>query len=157
MTDTAFGKGRRAALLLGVGLGGFVDGIALHQIAQWHNMLSARVPPDSMDAMRTNMTADGLFHAAVWMVTLAGVLTLWSAGRSTAPFPPLRAGTGWMLMGWGGFNLVEGAIDHHLLNLHHVRDLPAHVPALDWMFLLVGGVGLLLAGWALARPFSARG
>lgn len=55
----------RAALVLGVGMGGFVDGIALHQIAQWHNMLSARVPPHTMDAMRTNMTADGLFYAGL--------------------------------------------------------------------------------------------
>jgi uncharacterized membrane protein len=29
-----------AGILLGIGLGGFVDGIALHQIFQWHNMLS---------------------------------------------------------------------------------------------------------------------
>lgn len=27
-------------LLLGLGLGGFVDGIAFHQILQWHHMLS---------------------------------------------------------------------------------------------------------------------
>jgi uncharacterized membrane protein len=29
------------ALLLGIGLGGFVDGIVLHQILQWHHMLTA--------------------------------------------------------------------------------------------------------------------
>ncbi len=33
-----------AGLFLGLGLGGFVDGIALHQIVQWHHMLSSRVP-----------------------------------------------------------------------------------------------------------------
>jgi uncharacterized membrane protein len=27
-----------AGLLIGIGMGGFVDGIVLHQIAQWHNM-----------------------------------------------------------------------------------------------------------------------
>ncbi len=27
-------------LLLGIGLGGFVDGIVLHQILQWHHMLT---------------------------------------------------------------------------------------------------------------------
>jgi hypothetical protein len=32
------------------------------------------------------------------------------------------------------------------LGLHHVRDLPSHVPLYDWIFLLVGGVGLLLVG-----------
>ena len=35
-----------AGLLLGTGLGGFVDGILLHQILQWHNMLSSVRPPD---------------------------------------------------------------------------------------------------------------
>jgi uncharacterized membrane protein len=55
-------------------------------------------------------------------------------------------------MGWGLFNLVEGVIDHHLLDLHHVRDLPVHLPAYDWVFLAVGGVGLVALGWLLARP-----
>ena len=38
-----------AGVVLGIGLGGFVDGIALHQIAQWHNMGSAILPPTTMD------------------------------------------------------------------------------------------------------------
>jgi hypothetical protein len=42
-------------LILGLGLGGFIDGIALHQIAQWHNMGSAVGPPTTMDAMMQNM------------------------------------------------------------------------------------------------------
>ena len=59
-------RSRRATLagiLIGIGMGGFVDGIALHQIAQWHNMLSNVVPPHTMETMRVNMTWDGLFHA----------------------------------------------------------------------------------------------
>jgi uncharacterized membrane protein len=28
------------AFLLGIGLGGFVDGIVLHQVLQWHHMLT---------------------------------------------------------------------------------------------------------------------
>ena len=28
------------AFLLGIGLGGFIDGIVLHQILQWHHMLT---------------------------------------------------------------------------------------------------------------------
>ena len=51
-----------AGILIGIGMGGFVDGIALHQIAQWHNMLSNIVPPHTMDTMRVNMTWDSLFH-----------------------------------------------------------------------------------------------
>jgi uncharacterized membrane protein len=50
------------------------------------------------------------------------------------------------------FNLVEGIIDHHLLELHHVRDVPMHVPAYDWVFLGVGGLLFTALGWALSRP-----
>jgi uncharacterized membrane protein len=99
---------RTAGLMLGIGLGGFVDGIALHQIAQWHNMLSARLPPTTMDAVMVNMTADGWFHAAVFMITLTGVLLLYRAAYQGASFPPLRWFIGLLVGGWGAFNIVEG-------------------------------------------------
>jgi len=145
---------RTAGILLGIGLGGFLDGIVLHQIAQWHNMLSAVLPPHDMAAMKRGMAADGWFHIATWLVTLGGIAALWSALRGPGPLPSTRAFIGNMLVGWGGFNLVEGIVDHHLLELHHVRDLPQHVPFYDWAFLLVGGVALLLVGLALraGRP-----
>lgn len=137
-------------VLLGIGLGGFVDGIVLHQILQWHHMLSAQLRPDTMDAMRVNMAWDGYFHAAVWLVTLLGACLLWAAGRRGA-VPGGRRFVGQLVLGWGLFNLAEGAVDHHLLQLHHVVDVPAHVPAMDWIFLGVGGVLLVALGWALAR------
>ena len=142
---------RTAGLLLGLGLGGFVDGIALHQIAQWHNMLSAKVPPVTMGAMMVNMRADGWFHAAVFMLTLMGALILYRAARQGASFPPVRWFIGLLIGGWGAFNLAEGVINHHLLQLHHVRDLPMHVPAYDYAFLLIGGFGFIAIGWALTR------
>ena len=138
-------------LVLGLGLGGFIDGIVLHQIMQWHNMGSAVVPPTTMEAMAQNMRWDGLFHLATLALTLAGVFILWLEGRrGTAP-PTARVLVGQLLLGWGIFNLVEGVIDHHLLGLHHVRDLPMHVPAYDWVFLGIGGLGLIAVGWLLAR------
>jgi len=140
-----------AGTVLGIGLGGFADGIVLHQIAQWHNMGSAILPPVTMDAMSRNMTWDGLFHAATWAITLIGVLMLWSDARASRVTGSVQTFIGEMLLGWAGFNLVEGLIDHHLLELHHVRDLPQHVPVYDWAFLAVGGVGLALAGWFLTR------
>ena len=103
----------RAGVVLGIGLGGFADGIALHQIAQWHNMGSAVLPPDTLDGMRQNMIWDGLFHAATWLITLMGVFILSREGRN-AKVPAARAFAGQMVFGWGLFNLVEGLIDHHV-------------------------------------------
>jgi uncharacterized membrane protein len=148
----ATGHPRSAAgLILGIGLGGFADGIALHQIAQWHNVGSAKLPPVTMEAMRQNMLWDGLFHAAVWIVSVVGVYLLLRDARRGKPLPHARAFTGQLLVGWGSFNLVEGLIDHHLLDLHHVRDLPVHVPVYDWIFLVVGGVGFVVLGWLMSR------
>jgi uncharacterized membrane protein len=143
-----YARVRTAALLLGVGLGGFLDGIVLHQIAHWHQMLSAQVPPETVEALRSNMTADGWFYLATWTVTLAGVLVLWSAVRGPGRLPATRTLFGYMLVGWGAFNLVEGIVAHHIFELHHVHDLPTHVELYDWAFLILSGA-LILLGLAL--------
>ena len=145
-----------AGMVLGVGLGGFIDGIALHQIVQWHNMGSAILPPDTMEAMRQNMVWDGLFHVATLGITVIGVFMLWSAAHGGTLPQTASALIGEMLFGWGLFNLVEGVIDHHLLNLHHVRDMPIHEPLYDWVFLAVGGAGLVLVGWLMMLPSRRR-
>lgn len=145
-----------AGLLLGAGLGGFVDGILFHQILQWHNMLSARYPTsgpadgaESRRHVEINMFWDGLFHALTWVTTLAGVTALFVAGRRPdVPWSgPTLAGS--MLLGWGLFNLVEGVIDHHLLHVHHVRE-DLGVSAWDYGFLAAGAV-LAATGWVLVR------
>jgi uncharacterized membrane protein len=143
-------KATTAGMLLGIGLGGFVDGIALHQILQWHNMLSNWLPPTTMDAMHRNMVWDGLFHAFVWLVTLLGVLLLWSAAYHQETMPALGAFIGQLLFGWGLFNLVEGIIDHQILGVHYVRQVPNYT-VYNLTFLAVGGVGLLLVGWLLMQ------
>lgn len=139
-----------AGVVLGVGLGGFADGILLHQIAQWHNMGSAVVPPVTMEAMSRNMVWDGLFHLVTWTVTLVGVFMLWNSSQRGERVAAANF-VGQMMFGWGVFNLVEGIIDHHILELHHVRDMPAHMPIYDWMFLGLGGIGFVAVGWLLMR------
>jgi uncharacterized membrane protein len=143
-------KAQRAGVLLGIGLGGFVDGIVLHQILQWHNMVSNWIPPTTLEAMHVNMVWDGLFHAVVWLVTLAGVFLLWSAAYHRERIPGRREFVGRLLYGWGWFNLVEGLIDHQLLGVHYVRQV-ANYPVYNLIFLAIGGVGLLLIGWLLMR------
>ena len=143
------GRGINAsAILLGVGLGGFVDGIVLHQILQWHHMLSSEggYPPTTVAGLKVNTLWDGLFHAFAWVLTAVGLVLLVRAIGGGAPWSG-RLLLGLMLAGWGTFNLVEGVIDHHVLGIHHVK---ADAPALDLAFLAVGGV-LLIGGLALAR------
>ena len=136
-----------AALFLGVGLGGFFDGILLHQLLQWHNMMSSVVPPVDLVSMKYNMVWDGLFHAFTWVVTLAGVVLLWRAARrETADLRGRYLGGG-MLLGWGLFNFIEGLIDHQLLGVHHVHP-GAHQLAWDLGFL-ASGVLFIAAGAAL--------
>ena len=150
-----------AGLLLGVGLGGFVDGIVFHQLLQWHNMLSAAYPiPGATPAAdldpaavrrnyEVNMFWDGLFHALTWATTVLGVVALFRAGRRPEVPWSGRTLSGAALAGWGLFNLVEGVIDHHVLHVHHVREA-AGVSAWDYGFLSAGVV-LVGVGWALIR------
>ena len=148
-----------AGILIGVGLGGFIDGIVLHQILQWHNMLSSVVPPVDLVSMKYNMVWDGLFHALTWLMTAAGITRLWLAGRradvpwSTSTF------VGSMATGWGLFNFVEGVIDHHLLGVHHVHPGGGEL-AWDLAFL-ASGILLVGLGWMGIRrgrrDFKSRG
>jgi uncharacterized membrane protein len=145
---------RLPAILLGIGLGGFFDGIVLHQVLQWHHMLSTPNPPTSLDALELNTLADGLFHLGTWVVTLIGVGVLWRAAFLNPRLPASSYLVGGVLAGWGGFNLIEGLVDHHLLDLHHVRPGPDQL-LWDVAFLAWGAV-MLIGGWWLMRRARAR-
>ena len=134
------------AILLGIGLGGFIDGIVLHQILQWHSMLSNVVRPSTVEAIHLNMFWDGVFHAATWVVTFVGVMLLWQSGKR-GNTPPLSIFLGAMLTGWGAFNLVEGLINHQLLELHNVREVAA--PMVWNIGFLAFSAAILLIGLAL--------
>lgn len=148
-----------AGLLLGIGMGGFLDGIVLHQILQWHNMLSSVVPPVDLVSMKINMVWDGVFHLFTWLMMATGIFVLWRAGwRRDVPWStPLF--TGALLLGWGLFNVVEGIIDHHLLALHHVHPGVDQL-AWDLGFLAFGAVTSILGALRIRRAnlqVAARG
>lgn len=138
------------SLVLGIGFGGFIDGIVLHQILQWHQMLSARLPPTDYVAKSVNMFWDGIFHAFTLVVCLVGVVLLWRLlGRKDIE----RSGwllAGGMLAGWGIFNIIEGVIDHHLLKLHNVKEISSN-PGF-WNFGFLGlSVLMILLGFGIMR------
>lgn len=144
-----------AGLLLGIGLGGFLDGIILHQLLQVHGMLTAVRPKLTVVDVEVNMFWDGLFHAFTWLLTAAGIAALWRASRLPERVWSGRLLVGAMVLGWGLFNLTEGVIDHHIVGIHHVVERLG-VSAYDWAFLGIGGVGFILAGWALVHSAVAR-
>lgn len=137
-----------AGTMLGIGMGGFVDGIVLHQILQVHNMMSAKLPPTTLVNMEINMVWDGLFHAFCWIATAVGLAMLFRAGRRAEVPWSGKTLTGSLILGWGIFNIVEGVIDHHILHVHHVIERLG-VSVWDWVFLGVGGVGLIVVGLAI--------
>ncbi len=138
-----------AGTLLGIGMGGFVDGILFHQILQLHSMLSAQLPQDVLVNVKISMVWDGLFHALTWVTTAVGIALLWKAGNEKNGTWSGQILWGGLLIGWGIFNVVEGTIDHHLLGIHHVVELQG-LSIYDYLFL-GSGLLFLLIGWFLVR------
>ena len=142
-----------AGILFGLGFGGFFDGIVLHQVLQWHHMLtSAGYPADSVPHLEINTLWDGLFHAGTYIFALLGLIVLWRRMHRTHVHWSGKLLVGTMLIGFGMFNLVEGIVDHHILGIHHVNET---VPRDQWLWwdlgFLIWGAAMLVSGWFLLR------
>ncbi|MEB3282888.1 MAG: DUF2243 domain-containing protein [Lyngbya sp.] len=141
-----------ASFLLGFGLGGFIDGIVLHQLLQWHHMIANLVPTNTLAGLETNTVADGVFNAGMFMITVVGLSLLWQSIKQNPYFSlSTRAFIGWNLIGWGGFNLFDSVVFHAILRLHHIRQVPNFI-IYDIGFFLIGGF-LILAGIVLTRKY----
>jgi uncharacterized membrane protein len=142
-----------AGILFGLGLGGFFDGIILHQVLQWHHMLtSAGYPADSVRNLEVNTQWDGLFHMSTYIFVVLGLCMLWRAAHRTHVRWSGKLLVGTMLLGFGLFNLVEGSIDHQLLGIHHVNETVPHDQWIYWdIGFLVWGALMLLGGRWLMR------
>ena len=141
-----------AGLLLGLGIGGFFDGIVLHQVLQWHHLVTVPYPPTSVANLQLNTLWDGLFHAVTYIFVTLGLALLWRAARYTHVRWSGKMLAGTLLMGFGLFNVVEGLIDHQILGIHHVNET---VPREQWIYwdlgFLVWGALMLAGGWLLLR------
>lgn len=144
-----------AGVVLGMGVGGLIDGIVFHQILQWHHLICFSCHPGAtVDDVRKNILADGLFSLVVLGLTIAGISKLWLALREGWGELSRRFLLGVAAVGWGAFNLIEGTIDHHILEIHHVRPGP-HQLFYDIAFLAFGAA-LVLAGLRLSGLARGR-
>ena len=141
-----------AAFALGFALSGFFDGILLHQILQWHHLLSA-IEGD----LRFQVVADGWFHVAMYAVAALGLWRLWRA-RGTLGAPGAgRALAAWGLIGFGAWHLLDAVGSHWLLGIHRIRMDTAHPLAWDLAWAAAFGAAPLALGlWLRGRGGSGR-
>ena len=139
----------RSAVLVGVGVAALLDGVVFHQLLQWHHMLSGWHKPTTSSNLRLNTTADGWFHVATLAVLVCGVLLMFRTTQTAERRPPRGQTIGALILGGGGFNFVEGVVDHQILGVHHVRE-GASASTYDAVFL-AASLSLCLIGAVLLR------
>ncbi len=141
-----------AGILFGLGLGGFFDGIVLHQLLQWHHMLSSWYPINSVENLELNTLWDGIFHSSTYLFVVAGLFILWRSAHRQHLFWSTKLLIGSMLVGFGAFNVVEGIIDHHVLGIHHVNERVSIGARMYWdVGFIAWGAIMLVVGWRLLR------
>lgn len=139
-------KIRPSIVALGFGMGGFFDGILLHQVLQWHHLLSAVGPTD----IRLQIAADGIFHGAMYLVVAVALWrlhhqyrrgSLQSGARVTADF----------VLGFGIWHVVDAVASHWLLGIHRIRMDSANPLVWDIAWLVAFGLLPLLAASKIRR------
>ena len=136
-----------AAALVGAALMAAVDEIVFHQILAWHHFYDGATPA-------IGLLSDGILHAAEVIALVVGGFGLADLARRQALVP--RAAWAGGFLGAGGFQLLDGLVNHKVLQVHQVRyGVPDLLPYdLAWVG---GGAALLLVGLVLARRAGARG
>jgi uncharacterized membrane protein len=155
----------RAGVALGLGLGGLVDGIVLHQLLQWHHMVSAhddyRYRPVSLRALEINTHWDGVFNASMVVITGVAIVLLWRARDRTAAYQSIEVLSGLVLIGWGFFQILDAVVNHYALGLHYVRQESTHLWAYEVAYVAFGvllvivGASISRSAWAPDRRASA--
>ena len=135
-------------LMVGFALGGFFDGIVLHQLLQWHHLLSGLDDPLGSD-LRFQITMDGVFHLTMYLVAIAGTVLVLVGRREGG-----RAGTAseilrLSLIGFATWHVVDALLSHWLIGLHRIR-MDSDTPLLwDVGWLVAFGILPLLVAFLL--------
>jgi uncharacterized membrane protein len=136
-----------AGVLFGLGIGGFFDGIVLHELLQWHHMVSSWYPTNSIENLKLNTLWDGIFHAVTYVIVVIGLFALWRSAHRYHPLWSTGCLAGSMLIGWGVFNLIEGIVDHAILGIHHVNEIVPPDKRFIWdMIFLAWGASMVAVG-----------
>lgn len=137
-----------AGILIGTALSGFFDGILLHQVLQWHHLLSLVDSPAVQD-IRVQILADGLFHLLMYIVAAIGLALLWKSHREFSTPDAARWLFGTVLLGFGLWNFVDVGLFHWIMRIHRIRVDVDNPMFWDVSWLILFGVPFLVAGWML--------
>ncbi|MDB5747111.1 MAG: hypothetical protein JWP72_1959 [Massilia sp.] len=143
-----------AGFLLGFAMGGFFDGILLHQVLQWHHLLSL-VPGEPFRDIKVQILADGLFHVLMYLVAAFGLWKLWKVRDAVAAGDRVLLSSA--AFGFGVWNIVDAALFHWILGIHRIR-LDTSTPLLwDLLWFFVFGVAFVALAWWLWRGTDSLG
>lgn len=137
-----------AGYLLGFALGGFFDGILLHQILQWHHLLLA-IQTGPFRDIRTQILADGLFHLLMYAIALVGLWSLWRS-RHAIQFSG-QALIGDALIGFGSWHVLDGILSHWILGIHRIKMDSPNPLIWDLLFFVVFGLAPILLGYLVRK------
>ncbi len=159
MTDAPSLSSRRRALwggaVIGFSLGGFFDGILLHQVLQWHHLFSL-VPGDQWRDIRNQILMDGWFHVLHYVIACVGLYLLWTARGAVAQSGAKLLGAA--ALGFSVWQFLDVFLFHWILVIHRIRvDVPNPL-AYDLGWLAAFGVtSLALALWLWRQPRGGSG
>jgi uncharacterized membrane protein len=147
---------KRAGFVLGFAFGGFFDGILLHQVLQWHHLLSL-VDAEAVRDIRVQILADGLFHVLMYAIAAVGLWLLWR-GRRGFENPGLDmkvlAAT---VLGFSVWQFVDVVLFHWILQIHRIRVGVPNPLLYDIGWLVVFGLPSLALGlWLARRPSGGQ-
>jgi Predicted membrane protein len=148
----ALGGGKTVTgwLLIGFALGGFFDGILLHQILQWHHLLSGLSSSVASD-LPFQLLADGLFHLLMYVIAVLGGMVLL---RYRSPEETSGSVLRPVLFGFGAWHLLDAFISHWVLGIHRIR-MDSELPVVwDLAWLVIFGIAPIVIG--LMLPHGGR-
>jgi len=136
--------------MIGFGLGGFFDGILLHQILQWHHLLS-NLEGETFRDLRIQILADGLFHALMYVIAGIGIWQLWRCRREMAERGADRFFAAAALIGFGIWHILDSVFSHWITGIHRIRVDSPHPLVWDLVWFVAFGLVPLAIGWTMRR------
>ncbi|WP_420962390.1 DUF2243 domain-containing protein [Brucella sp. IR073] len=133
---------------LGFGIGGFFDGILLHQVLQWH--LLSGVEQARQD-IRVLILWDGIFHMLMYVITGMGLWLLWRARKEFPAKGADRRLFANALIGFGGWHVIDGVLSHWILGIHRIRMDVDNPLFWDLLWFAIFGVVPAVIGFMMRR------